>query len=83
MTTTHLFLLAFIAWQYAFTLRAPPPVVQGYTLPFALKSKHIYAPRVLRALSNGQTPIWNDEYVKSIKFDKQKSQDFINAAEKD
>jgi len=84
MTTTRLFLLAFIAWQCAFTFRAPPPVVEGYTLPVALKSKRIlYAPRVLTALSNGQTPSWDGAYVNSIKFDKQKLQDFINAAKKE
>jgi len=84
MITTLFFLLAIIAWQYDFSLRALPPVVQGYAFPFAVRSKRIfYSPRVLTALSNGQTPIYDKVYVKRISKDKQQLEDFINAAVKD
>jgi len=83
MVTIRVLLLAIVTWQYySFLLLAPSSVVQGYMMiPFALRSKRIYSLRVLRALSNGDTPSFDQEYEKSIKNDKQKSEDFINAAE--
>ena len=84
MTTTRFFLFAMIACQCDFSLRALPAAVQvqvqGYTLPFAVRStskRIFYSPRFLTAPSNGETPIWDDDYLESIKNDRPKLEDFI------